>query len=87
MIDIQDLEGLLRGLLTAGGSGGPPDRMRRPCPDCGRLLRRGKDNIKWFCDNPNCPVIYVIYDPLWLKPIKITREARRRNDEPANFSP
>ena len=55
-----------------------PNRMKRPCPDCGRLLRRGKDNTKWFCDNPKCPVIYVIFDPLWLEPIKIARESRRR---------
>jgi len=54
------------------------DRMKRPCPDCGRLLRRGKDHIKWFCENPACPVIYVIWDPLWLRPIRIVREARRR---------
>ncbi len=57
------------------------DRMKRPCPDCGAPLRRGKDNVKWFCDNPACPVIYVIYDPLWLRPVKIAREARRRDDD------
>jgi len=79
MINHQDLEELLRMFLAADKTSGPTDRMRRPCPDCGRFLRRGKDNIKWFCDNPRCPVIYVIYDPLWLKPIKIAREARRRH--------
>ncbi len=77
MID-QDLEELLRAFLMEDKTDGPTDRMRRPCPDCGRLLRRGKDNVKWFCDNPRCPVIYVIYDPLWLKPLKIAREAERR---------
>jgi hypothetical protein len=57
---------------------GAVHRMRRPCPDCGRLLRRGRDNVKWFCDNPSCPVIHVVYDPLWLRPVKVAREARRR---------
>lgn len=63
------------------------DRMRRRCPDCGRPLRRGKDNTKWFCENPRCPVIYVIWDPLWLKPIRIVREARRRGDDDEETGP
>ena len=61
--------------------------MRRPCPDCGRLLRRGKDNMKWFCDNPACPVIYVVFDSLWLRPIKIARESRRRGGDDEETGP
>jgi len=37
-----------------------------------------RDNTKWFCDNPECPVIYVIFGLLWLEPIKVARESRRR---------
>ena len=69
----------LRELLKAAQeTRGLRDRMKRPCPDCGAPLRRGKDRIKWFCENPECSVIYVVYDPLWLRPIRIVREARRR---------
>ncbi|HDI74206.1 MAG TPA: hypothetical protein ENF57_04305 [Candidatus Korarchaeota archaeon] len=65
-------------------------RRIRLCPSCGKPLRRGKArcstelgsyNTKWFCDNPNCDVIFVVYDELWLKPIRIAREAKKKEGE------
>ena len=36
------------------------------CPRCGKELRRSRartpDIRKWFCDNPTCPVIYVLFN-------------------------
>ena len=46
-----------------------PKSAERSCPVCGELLRYTRCRARWHCDNPDCPVAYVIFHLHW-KPLK-----------------